>query len=114
VTGVTPSPPCPSFTPSNLDFVQVTALARLELVPAVVDTDYLLIQSLEALKLECMAGYMYGMQDEGSKKQAELYHRRAVKILIGQSYLQEGKNNVAANVSLFGDVGWDRQRIGMI
>jgi hypothetical protein len=106
-----PVPPCP--TPSPLNFVQVTALARLDLVSAVCDSDYLLIQSLEAIKQETMAGYMYGMQDTSSKQQAALYHKRAIQILIGQSYVEEGKNNVASNVAIFGKAGWGRVNLGM-
>lgn len=106
-----PPPPCPR--PSRQDFVEVTALARLELIPATVDSDYLLIQSVEALKLECMAGYMYGMQDAASKQQAAAYHRQAIQILIGQSYVEEGKNNVSANLAIFGHAGWDRVNLSM-
>jgi hypothetical protein len=78
-----------------------------------VSTDYLLIQSVEALKLECMAGYMLGMQDAGSKAQAAAYHKSAVSLLIGQSYVEEGKNNVAVNMAIFGRRGWDGVRLGM-
>jgi hypothetical protein len=104
-------PPCPR--PNPHDFVQVNALSRLDLIPVVSDTDYLLIQSLEALKLECMAGYMYGLQDSGSKQQASVYHRQAVEILIGQSYTADGKNNVAANLAPFGNSNWERVNLGM-
>jgi hypothetical protein len=105
------NPPCGQ--PSPLDLVQVTALARMDLVPVVYDTDYLLIQSLEALKQEVMAGFMYGMQDAESKGQAAQYHQRAIQILIGQSYVEEGKNSVASNVAIFGDSGWDNVRLTM-
>jgi hypothetical protein len=112
-----PSPPCPSLAPyarpEPRKFAEVTALARLDLIPATQDSDYLLIQSLEAIKLECMAGYMYGMQDAGSKAQAAAYHKQAIEILIGQSYADEGKNAVAANIAIFGNAGWHNVALGM-
>ena len=96
-----------------MDLVEVTALAKLELIPVHADPDYLLIQSLEALKLECMAGYMYGMQDSDSKTQAAAYHAQAIKILIGQSYAEEGKTDIAMNFAPFGRADWDRVNLSM-
>ena len=113
VTGIAPSPPCPLPPPIQNEFVEVTALARLEMIPVSQPEDWLFIQSIEALKLECMAGYMYGIQDAGSKQQAAEYHKRAVQILIGQSYAEEGKNAVAANVAPFGRTGWGRVNLAM-
>lgn len=115
---------CPSFRPiivnqqSNCphpakEWVMVTALAKLELIPAIALTDYLLIQSLEGIISECQSIRMAENDDQASQAMSEQYHADSVKILRGQSISREGKNNVAANVALFGRNRWGRVSLGM-
>ena len=119
---------CPSFRPVRVnaqpplcgcpyepkEYVQVTALAKLDLVPVTCPTDYLLTQSAEAVISECQSIRMYGMDDAGAKAQGKVYHDRAIEILMGQRVHREGKNTVAVDFKPFGSASLRRQRIGTL
>lgn len=90
---------CPYPRP---EYVQVSALAKLALVPVVALTDYLLVQSAEAIIRECQALRMGRMDDSASQSKAIQYHNEAIRILIGQGISQEGKNNVSVNFNPYG------------
>jgi hypothetical protein len=90
------------------EFVMVTALAKLDLVPVQSAPDYCLIQSKEAITLAAQAVRMSRMDDADSKAQAKAYHDMAIKMLIGQVTHREGKNRVSVQFSPFGRYGWER------
>lgn len=117
---------CPAFRPVKVndqqycgcpyerkEYVQVTALAKLDYAPVIAPTDYTLIQSKEALISECQSIRMSKMDDEASAVKAGDYHKRAISILIGQCVHRYGKNTPAVNRALFGRAGWGRVRLGM-
>jgi hypothetical protein len=57
---------------------------------------------------------MSKMDDPASRQQAEVYHKEAIRILRGQAVHTTGKNNVSANLALFGNARWDRVNLGMV
>lgn len=90
----------------------VTAIAKLELIPVVTDTDYLLIQNLEALKHEAMA-YRYSKMDTSEAKKLEAdNHILAIRMLVGELRHYLGQDLPAVNFSPFGSARLSRQRIG--
>lgn len=92
---------------------QVMAIVKLELIPAVVDTDYLLIQNLEALIHECQA-IRYSEMDSGSaKQQAAFHHNEAIKLLIGEAAHYHGKDTPAVNIQPFGSAHLSKLNISM-
>ena len=90
---------CPYPRP---EYVQVSALAKLALVPVSALTDYTLIQSVEAIIRECQANRMGGMDDSASQAKAIQYHNEAIRILVGQAISQEGKNNISVSFNPYG------------
>lgn len=82
--------------------VQVQAQARLDFIPVVNDTDYLLIQSLPAL-IEEVQSNRYSRMDAASAPSLEAkHHSRAIALLNGQLDLYQGKERTAISVPIFG------------
>lgn len=102
----------PATNPSTT--VQVTALAKLELIPVSVDPDYLVIQNLAALKEECQAVRFGEMDDATSAGQASLHHKRAINLLNGELRHHLGKEMPAINFAPFGTAKLSYQRIGSL
>jgi len=93
--------------------VTVTALAKLELIPVVVDTDYCLIQNLEALIEECQA-VRYSEMDTPVAAQLEAKcHARAIGHLNGELTHYMGFDKPALIFKPFGSAVLERVRIGM-
>jgi hypothetical protein len=103
----------PSNNPAE-NFVTVTAIAMLEHIPVVVDTDYLLIQSKRALTLEAQAIRMSRNDTPDAKAQAREYHLQAVRILIGECSRYMGKEDVAIQFKPFGSASLERAGVGTI
>jgi hypothetical protein len=107
-------PPATCGCPWQRDeHVQVSALAKLDFIPVVALTDYLLIQSKEAIIAECQSIRMGKMDDDASLQMAAQYHAEAIRILRGQSVSDDGKNNVAVNYAPFGRGNWRRTNLSM-
>lgn len=118
---------CPSFRPIRInegaptcgcpydkrEFVQVTALAKLDLIPVVAPTDYCLIQSVQALTFQCQANRFNKMDDTSSSTKAAEYHAMAIKVLRGQGISEDGKNNVSVSFAPFGRGGRNRANLQM-
>ncbi len=100
--------------PDDETMAQVTAMAKLEYIPARRATDFLLIQSIPALIAECQAIRMEGMDDTSAMTKAEVYHARAVKLLNQQLGHEMGKMNPAINFAPFGTARLQRQSIGTL
>lgn len=103
---------CPS--PSAADSVTVTALAKLELIPVIADTDYCLIQSLTALIHEAKAIRYSDCDEKNAKAMAQEAHMQAVRVLSGQLGHYVGINEPAVIFAPFGSAKLTRQRIGQI
>lgn len=92
--------------------VRVTAIVKLELIPVVVDTDYLLIQNLEAIIEECMAWRMSKMDDARAQQLAQVHHINAVRNLNSEITHYLGKQSPAVGFHPFGSARLERQHIG--
>ena len=102
----------PGSTDATL--VQLTAMVKLDLIPAVVDSDYLLIQSAEAIIAEAQAGRLSDMDSAAAKVQAIERHRAAVRFLQGQLVHYSGKENIAVSFAPFGSARLENQKIGSL
>lgn len=88
---------------------QVTASVKLDLVPAMVDQDYLLIQNPEAIIEECMSIRYGGMDSAESSAKAQEHHAMALRLLFGQLDHHYGKTNTSISVKIFGSARLQRQ-----
>lgn len=94
--------------------VQVNAIVKLDLIPVIVDTDYCLIQNLEALEEECKSVRYSRMDNTQSKAMARVHHKSAVGYLNGELSHFLGKDQPAVNFAPFGDAHLSRKRIGSL
>lgn len=94
--------------------VQVTALAKLELIPVVVDTDYLLLQSLQAFTEEAQALRLQEADTPSAQQIAQAHHIRAIRMLIGELGHYYGTHSLAVNFAPFGSAKLERVGIGMV
>lgn len=103
---------CPSTVTPGV--VQVTAICKMENIPVAYDTDYLLLQNLEAITEECQA-IRYGDIDTPSAKQMEArHHQKAIGLLNGELAHYQGMNDPAVSFAPFGSANLNRVNIKMI
>lgn len=111
--GCCPTPNGPVPIPAqNCPAPQVTAIAKLELIPVVNDTDYLLFHNLEAIIQECQSVRFSEMDNAASKQQAALHHKEAVRLLNGELGHYLGVNTPAVMERSFGSARLEHQAIG--
>jgi len=102
----------PNTCCSGTNPAQVTAIAKLDFVPVVVDTDYLLIPNVEAIIEECQS-IRYSTMDVPNAAQLSMkHHRDAIALLNGQLIHMEGKQRPAISFKPFGSASLERQQIG--
>lgn len=101
-----------SGLPANAGTVQVRAVAKLELIPVKVDTDYLLIQEREAIIQEILAVHYSGIDTEASKRFAAYHHQKALQLLNGQLTHYLGTKEPTIVLKPFGSAALERQKIG--
>ncbi len=94
--------------------LQVKAIVKLDLVPALVDTDYLIIQNLEALISESQAVRYSEMDTPASKNFMAVHHRDAIRFLQGELVHFLGSHKPAINFSPFGTAKLSHQKIGSL
>jgi hypothetical protein len=94
--------------------VQVTAIAKLELIPVLTDTDYCLLQNLEAIIEECQAIRYSEMDSANAKAMAQERHQQATRFLNGELCHYLGKDEPAVNFAPFGSARLEKVHIGMI
>ena len=101
-----PSNPCvaPLVPPS----VTITAMAKLEFIPAARLTDWLIIGNIPALIEECKAIRYSDMDSEKSPALEEKSHRRAIKMLNDELTHYLGTEMPAVNLAPFGTARLDR------
>jgi len=104
---------CGAVAPAS-PTTQVTAMAKLAIIPVIVDTDYLCTQNIAALKEECQAVRFGEMDDSTSAGQAALHHRNAIRLLNGELVHHLGKERPAINFAPFGTAKLSQQRIGSL
>lgn len=88
--------------------VQITAMAKLDFVPVLSDSDYLLIQNIPALIEEAQAIRYSSMDSPSAPKFEEKHHGKALQLLFGQIDHYMGKTQTAIGVPIFGS---DRPRL---
>lgn len=101
---------CGSTTQSST--FQVKAIAKLDLVPAQVDTDYLLIQNQEAIIEECQSIRYGDMDTPTAQGMAAAKHKAAVGLLNGELSHYMGQDSFAREVKIFGSARLSHQNIG--
>jgi len=94
--------------------VQVRAIAKLDLIPVEVDTDYLLIQNLEAIIEECMSIRLGQTDSQAAQALAAAAHSRAIHLLKGELTHYLGKNKPAVSFAPFGTARLENARIGIL
>lgn len=94
--------------------VQITAIAKLDLIPVVADTDYCLIQNLEAIIEECASVRYAEMDSPTAKAMSQERHKLAIGFLNGELNHYIGKDQVAVNFAPFGSAHLPRQKIGRL
>lgn len=94
--------------------VQVTAIAKLDLIPVTADTDYCLIQNLEAIIEECASVRYSEMDSPQAKTMAAERHIQAIRMLNGELSLYLGRDDVAIQVWPFGSARLEKRRIGTL
>jgi hypothetical protein len=82
--------------------VQVQAQVKLDFVPVLNDSDYLLIQSIPALIEECMAIRWSRIDAPQATAKEKTRHAKALSILCGQLDHYYGKTKTAIGMRLFG------------
>lgn len=94
--------------------VQVTALVKLNLVPVIAPTDYLLIQCMEAIIAECESMRLSRQDAPTARAMAMQSHKEAIRYLNGELAHYYGTNNPAVSVLPFGSAKLEHQRIGLL
>ncbi len=108
--GCCPPPGVPAGT--TCDQVQVTAIAKLELIPVQVDTDYLLIRNIEAIIEECQSARYSEIDKTEAKQMAQEKHIQAIRLLNGELAHYLGINQPAVTFRPFGSARLANQKIG--
>lgn len=97
--------------------VQVTAIAKMELLPLIVDTDYTVLTGIGAIEaiIHEAQSVKYNESDSPNAKGMALdSHRQAIRLLAGQLSHYNGIENVAVNFAPFGSARLERVSIGMV
>lgn len=106
---------CPTvYDSSGRATVQVEALVKLNLIPVVVDSDYLLIQNMEALIAECQSARYSTMDIPSAKAMALAAHKDAIRLLQGELSHHYGVDKPAVGWYPFGSASLGRQAIGTL
>lgn len=102
------------FTSATDCTIQVRAIVKRELIPVKVDTDYTLIQNMEAIIEEAQAVRYSEVDNQESKSMEMQKHESAIRFLNGELSHYIGADNVAINVKVFGSARLEKQKIGSI
>ncbi|MGP1665463.1 MAG: hypothetical protein ACTS5I_06035, partial [Rhodanobacter sp.] len=97
-------------TPGNPSTVQVTAIAKLEPIPMVVDTDYALLNNLQAIIAECQSVRYDEMDTTSAKQMARERHEYAIGLLNGELAHAQGKDSLAVGFAPFGSARLAKRR----
>jgi hypothetical protein len=109
-----PGNPCVSGAPVPDGVVTVTALCKLEFIPANRDTDYLIIGNIPALIEECKAIRYSDMDEPNAVTLEGKSHQKAIKYLNDELRHYLGELQPAVNLAPFGTATLRRQRIGTL
>jgi hypothetical protein len=93
-------PPQCCSTPTGQ--VQIDAQCKLDFVPVVNDSDYLIIQSVPALIAQCQSIKWSTIDAAQASAKEAMFHKKAISILCGQIDHFEGKTKTAISLKIFG------------
>lgn len=82
--------------------VQVTAIAKLDLIPVQVDTDYCLLQCKEALIEEAQALRLREADTMAAQQMSQVHHQKAIRLLISEVGHWNGIHEPALEFKPFG------------
>jgi hypothetical protein len=105
---------CCSTTTTAIQSIPITAIAKLEMIPVQVDTDYLLLQNLEAIIEECQSIRLSEVDNKASKQMSAERHIQAIRMLNGELNHYLGNQSPAVNFAPFGTARLERQMIGRL
>jgi len=108
------SVPSPCTPPSTNPSVQIHAIVKLEPIPVVTDTDYTVLQNLEAFIEEAQSRKYTKLDSITAKEMAASHHTNAVRLLNGELAHYLGIDQPAVNFKPFGSARLERVNIGMI
>lgn len=94
--------------------VTVSAIVKLDHVPLMVDTDYTVIQNLEAFIEECQAIRYSTMDSIASQQLSQVHHKRAIKLLNGELAHYLGKQQPAVIFAPFGSAPLIKRKVGTL
>lgn len=103
---------CCHTIPSSPETVQVTAIAKLEHIPVQYDTDYFVIQNLEAMIEQCSSIRYSEVDTTEAKAMSSERHKQAIRMLNGELTHRLGLNEPAVIFRPFGSARLSRQKIG--
>jgi hypothetical protein len=111
-------PPCGCCPTTNCEdgTVQVTAIAKMELLPVQVDTDYTILTgqgAIEAIILESQAIRLSESDTPAAQQMSANFHRQAIRLLCGQCSHYNSINNVAVGFFPFGSAALERVDFSM-
>lgn len=109
-----PTTCCATDTGVQVNPVAVTAIAKMDLVPVQADTDFCLIQNLEALIEECQSIRLSECDTPSAKQMAAERHIQAIRMLNGELGHYMGLQQPAILFSPFGSARLECQRIGSL
>jgi hypothetical protein len=92
--------------------VQISAIVKLEHLDVSADTDYLVLQNIEAFREECYALRYRPMDTADAKSMAAEHHKNAIAQLNGEIAHRLGIDQPAVTFSPFGSAKLSHQRIG--
>lgn len=105
-----PSGCCPASTTT----LTVTAIAKLDFIPVIVDTDYCLIQNLEAIIEECQSIRLSEMDSTDAKTQSRERHQMAISLLNGELNHFVGIQKPAISFFPFGSAHLSKIQVGRL
>lgn len=94
--------------------VQVRAIAKMEPVPVISDTDYLLLTSREAFIEEAQSLRLSEADTGAAQQMAAVHHAKAIRLLIGELSHYQGLDNPAVGFFPFGSASLERVDLGMV
>jgi hypothetical protein len=111
-TALGPPSGCPAGIPAGQ--IQITAIVKLDPIPVQYDTDYFVLQNLEALYEEACALRYTPMDNAPAKGFRRDHHQQAISLLNGELAHHLGLDDPAVNFAPWGSASLERQRIGYL
>lgn len=101
-------------TSATVQSLAIKAIVKLELIPVRVDTDYCLIQNLEAITEECQSVRLSEMDSTEAKTLSRERHNAAIGLLNGELNHYIGTQKPAISFKPFGSANLSRVAVGKL